>query len=75
MYLHDSCYQSSSLFLPSLGIIMCEVLTMEAPFQECLDYVEVKDVLDAIAGRKSLSSELPASLLRGNNEIFQTRHP
>ena len=48
---------------------------MEAPFQECLDYVEVKDVLDAIAGKKSLSSELPASLLRGTTKYFRPGIP
>ena len=48
---------------------------MEAPFQECLDYVEVKDVLEAIAGRKSLSSELPASLLRGTTKYFRPGIP
>ena len=48
---------------------------MESPFQECLDYVEVKDALDAIAGRKSLSSELPSSLLRGTTKYFRPGIP
>jgi len=54
---------------------MCELLTMEAPFQECLDYVEVKDVLDAIAGRVNLSSQLPKNLLRGTDKYFRPPIP
>ena len=38
---------------------MTEILTTDTPYQEFLDYVEVKDVLDALAGRASLSSQLP----------------
>ena len=45
----------------SLGIIMAEVLTVDTPFYELLDYVEVQDVLDAIAGRISIKKLLPQS--------------
>ena len=44
---------------PSLAIIMMETLTHESPFYEYLDYVEVDEVLDAIAGRKIISAQLP----------------
>ena len=43
----------------SLAIIMVEMLTHESPFYEYLDYVEIDEVLDAIAGRKKLSMQLP----------------
>ena len=38
---------------------MVEMLTQESPFNEYLDYVEVDEILDAIAGRKKLSTQLP----------------
>lgn len=53
----------------SLAIIMVEMLTQESPFNEYLDYVEVDEILDAIAGRKKLSTQLPqVCLCQGMNE-------
>lgn len=46
----------------SLGIIMTEVVTAERPFQDFLDYVDVRDMIDAIAGRISITSHLPKKL-------------
>ena len=48
----------------SLAIIMVEVLTHETPFNDFLDYLEVDDVLDAIAGKKSITSQLPQVMIR-----------
>ena len=45
--------------LYSLAIIMVEILTHDAPYHEYLDYVEVQDILDAVAGRKTITSQLP----------------
>lgn len=52
---------------------MAEVLTLETPFQEFLDYVEVKDVIDALAGRISLSSQLPGGW--GNSKELRPSVP
>ena len=49
----------------SLAIIMVEMLTHESPFYEYLDYVEIDEVLDAIAGRKKLSMQLPQVRVSG----------
>ena len=38
----------------SLGVIMAEIVTKEPAYYEYLDYMEIDDVLDCIAGRKSL---------------------
>ena len=38
---------------------MMEMLTHESPFYEYLDYVEVDELLDAIAGRKKITAQLP----------------
>ncbi len=43
----------------SLAIIMVEVLTHEAPFNDYLDYLEVDEVLDAVAGLKKITAQLP----------------
>ncbi len=45
---------------------------MESAFQECLDYVEVKDVLDAVAGRISLASQLPAHFWEASEHFRPT---
>ncbi|MCG8621658.1 MAG: hypothetical protein MJE68_06625 [Proteobacteria bacterium] len=34
---------------------------MDTPFNELMDHVEIQDVLDAIAGRRSLKQLLPAT--------------
>ncbi len=54
---------------------MHELLTMEAPFQECLDHVEIKDVLEAITGKASLTSRLPEHLLGGTSKQFRPAIP
>lgn len=43
----------------SMAMIMVEVLTHESPFQEYLDYVGVDDLLQAIAGKININSQLP----------------
>jgi hypothetical protein len=58
------------LSLPfSLGIIMAEVLTMDVPFNELMDYAEIQDIIDAIAGRRSLKQLLPATWTKNTNLI------
>ena len=63
--LHQQYYLFFLISLPphacSLGIIMAEVLTMDTPFNEFMDYVEIQEVLDAIAGRISLKKLLPVT--------------
>ena len=54
---------------------MSEVLTMETPFNEYLDYVEVQDVIEAIAGRASIKKLLPGSLTKGQSDILRPRIP
>ena len=54
-------------FIISLGIIMSEILTHDSPFHEYLDYVEVQDVLDAVAGIRSINSMLPKSWPQSRN--------
>ena len=44
----------------SMAMIMVEMLTREAAFNEYLDYVDINDLLAAIAGRKNINSDLPA---------------
>ena len=56
----------------SLGIIMAEVLTMDTPFNELLDYVEIQDVLDAIAGRVSLKKLLPSTWTKKTDLVRPT---
>ena len=52
---------------------MVEMLTHESPFYEYLDYVEVDEVLDAIAGRKKLSTQLPqVRVCQGRREQERT---
>ena len=43
----------------SMAMIMVEILTHESPFNEYLDYVDVDDILQAIAGQKNINSQLP----------------
>lgn len=54
---------------------MSEVLTMETPFYEYLDYVEVQDVIEAIAGRISIKKQLPASMTKGKSDILRPTIP
>lgn len=54
---------------------MSEVLTMETPFYEFLDYVEVQDVIDAVAGRISIKKLLPGSLSKGNSDTVRPTIP
>ena len=54
---------------------MSEVLTMETPFNEDLDYVEVHDVIEAVAGRISIKKQLPASLIKGKSDILRPAIP
>ena len=48
---------------------MAEVLTMDTPFNELLDYVEIQDVLDAIAGRSSLKKLLPVTWTKNTDLV------
>ena len=48
---------------------MAEVLTMDTPFNELMDYVEIQDVLDAIAGRTSLKKLLPVTWTKSTDLI------
>lgn len=50
---------SLSPSLCSLAIIMVEVLTHEAPYQDLLDFLEMDDILAAITGRKKITAQLP----------------
>lgn len=54
---------------------MSEVLTADTPFYEFLDYVEVQDVIDAIAGRVSIKKLLPGSLLKGHSDTLRPTVP
>ena len=54
---------------------MSDILTMETPFYEFLDYVEVQDVLDAIAGRVSIKKLLPASMIKDNSDTLRPTIP
>ena len=54
---------------------MSEVLTMETPFYEFLDYVEVQDVLDAIAGRVSIKKLLPQALTKNIADCLRPTIP
>ena len=42
---------------------------METPFNELLDYVEIQDVLDAIAGRVSLKKLLPSTWTKNTDLV------
>ena len=46
----------------SMAMIMLEVLTHESPYHEYLDYVDIDDLLQAIAGSKTITSQLPQVL-------------
>ena len=48
---------------------MAEVLTMETPVNELMDYVEVQDILDAIAGRVSLKKLLPTTWTKNTDLV------
>ena len=43
----------------SMAMIMVETLTHESPFNEYLDYVDIDDLLQAVAGQKNINSQLP----------------
>ena len=43
----------------SMAMIMVEIQTHEAPYNEYLDYVDIDDVLQAITGEKNIKSLLP----------------
>ena len=43
----------------SMAMIMVEIQTHEASYNEFLDYVDIDDLLQAIAGQKSIKSQLP----------------
>ena len=43
----------------SMAMIMVEVQTHEAPYNEYLDYVDIDELLEAIAGQKNINSQLP----------------
>lgn len=43
----------------SMAMIMVEILTHESPFNEYLDYVDIDDLLQAIAGQQNINSQLP----------------
>ena len=42
----------------SFSLIMYEILTKEAAYNEFLDYMEVDEVLDCIAGRKPVPQQV-----------------
>ena len=42
---------------------------METPFNELMDYVEIQDILDAIAGRVSLKKLLPTTWTKSTDLI------
>ena len=52
-----SCINCSNSI--SFGIILAEMLTHDSPFQEYLDFVEVDNILDALAGFSELEPMLP----------------
>ena len=43
----------------SMAMIMVEIQTHEAAYNEYLDYVDIDDLLQAIAGQKNINSQLP----------------
>lgn len=43
----------------SLAIIMVEMLTYDMPFSDLMNYIDIADVLRAVAGVKNVSSQLP----------------
>lgn len=43
----------------SLAIIMVEMLTHDLPFSDLMNYVDIADVLRAVAGVTNVSSQLP----------------
>ena len=43
----------------SMAMIMVETLSHESPFNEYLDYVDVDDLLQAVAGQRNINSQLP----------------
>ena len=54
---------------------MSEILTMDTPFYELLDYVEVQDVIDAVAGRVSIKKLLPQSWPKAANDCLRPTIP
>ncbi len=54
----------------SMAIIMVEVLTHEAPFNDLLDYLEVTDVLEAVSGERKITAQLPQAWPRANSSAY-----
>ena len=51
----------------SFGVIMVDILTHESPFNDYLDYLEVDEILDAVAGRKKITAQLPQAWPRSGS--------
>lgn len=57
----------------SLAIIMVEMLTYDMPFSDLMNYIDIADVLRAVAGVKNVSSQLPQVLSVYNSGKCLTR--